>query len=127
MLGGVNLVSKFSKKDVLVYIDSEQIKQAFMNILQNAIEASNMGDTILVKVSQDTEKVYIEFKDEGSGVEAKHLNHIMEPFFTTKENSAGLGLSVSFKIIRDHGGDMFISSVINEGTTVKVSLPKLQQ
>ncbi|NLB89016.1 MAG: hypothetical protein GX790_07310 [Syntrophomonadaceae bacterium] len=86
-----------------------------------------MGDTVLVKVTQDAEKVYIEFRDEGSGVEAKHLSNVMEPFFTTKENSAGLGLSVSFKIIRDHGGDMFITSVINEGTTVKVSLPKIQQ
>lgn len=120
---GVNLIPCFSVKDAMVYIDSEQIKQAFMNILKNALEASKMGDSVLVKVTQDNERVYVEFKDEGSGVEAKHLSHVFEPFFTTKENSAGLGLSVSFKIIRDHGGDMFITSALNEGTTVRVSLP----
>lgn len=121
---GINIISEFSVKDAMVYIDNEQVKQAFMNILQNALEASEIGDTICIKVFEDFEKVFIKFTDEGSGVDSKHLNHIMEPFFTTKENNAGLGLSVSYKIIRDHGGEMCISSVINKGTTVKVSLPK---
>lgn len=122
---GVNIISEFSVKDAMVYIDNEQVKQAFMNILQNALEASQMGNTVFIKVTQDSEKVFIEFKDEGSGVDFRHLSYVMEPFFTTKENSVGLGLSVSYKIIRDHGGDMSITSLINKGTIVKVSLPKI--
>ncbi|HZK43124.1 MAG TPA: PAS domain S-box protein [Syntrophomonadaceae bacterium] len=125
---GINIVSEYLlKEDVYLYIDKEQIKQALINILQNALEASHMGDTILIKISQEDENVVIEFKDEGTGVEAEYINNIMEPFFTTKDENAGLGLSVSYKIIRDHGGDMIISSGVKEGTLVKVNIPKLSE
>ena len=110
-----------------MYIDPEQMKQACINIMQNALEASRIGDTVGVKINEDAKSVILEFWDKGRGVEAKNLTHIMEPFFTTKGNNSGLGLSVSYKIIRDHGGDMVITSEINRGTTVKVTLPKLAE
>ncbi len=124
---GINLTLELFTEEITVYIDPEQMKQACINIMQNALEASRIGDTVGVKINEDAKSVILEFWDKGRGVEAKNLTHIMEPFFTTKGNNSGLGLSVSYKIIRDHGGDMVITSEINRGTTVKVTLPKLAE
>lgn len=110
---------------IRVFGDEEKLTQVFMNILENALEASRQGDTVEVVTEIVDHCVWVKFTDQGCGIEDCIAPHIMEPFFTTKDSSPGLGLSVAYKIIQDHNGDLHIDSRVNEGTTVSVSLPLL--
>lgn len=120
--------------------DYNQIFQVFRNILTNSIEALPNGGNIKVtlqKVSpetlptkiQDYEKIYIEFmfKDDGLGIKKEHLSKVFEPFYTTKKDkeSLGLGLYSAYSIIKQHNGHIFIDSVENKGTEVKIYLPTI--
>ena len=104
--------------------DINHLKQVFINLLKNAIEAMPEGGEIGVKVlSSDSNKVIIQFIDQGIGIPEEILPKLGEPFYSLKEKGTGLGLTISFKIIKEHQGDLHILSRIGEGTTVIVSLP----
>ncbi|GGE06346.1 hypothetical protein GCM10011571_04340 [Marinithermofilum abyssi] len=109
-----------------VMADSELLKQVFLNLCKNAIEA--MGDggvlTIRIKVLKQTDKLAVEVQDTGPGIPAYAKEKIFDPFFTTKENGTGLGLSVCQRILQDIGGDIHVSSK-EMGTTFSVLLPHL--
>jgi two-component system NtrC family sensor kinase len=108
----------------IVRADFGQLRQAFVNILLNAVEASKRGDTLSVRsVSDPSGHVLISVKDTGVGIDEEHLNHILDPFFTTKEKGTGLGLSVVYGIVEGLGGTIDIQSRKGEGTTVRVRLP----
>lgn len=123
LLRKINLIREDAGKRCKVYVDQAQIEQALINILRNAVEASSSGSTIRVLTGREDNFIYIIFADEGEGIEADNLKRVMEPFFTTKDSNAGLGLSVSYKIIREHGGQIKVDSQLGKGTMVKVYLP----
>jgi len=111
-----------------VQIDREQIKQVFLNILLNAIEATPEKGRITVKTGSFVKPggepyVRIEFTDTGCGILPDHLEEIFNPFFTTKTAGSGLGLSISNQIVRDHRGYIDVKSQLNEGSSFFVNLP----
>ncbi|RMG02500.1 MAG: histidine kinase, partial [Nitrospirae bacterium] len=96
-------------------------------IILNAIQAVEKGGEVLVKTGKDQEgrRVFITVKDNGIGIPRENLKRIFEPFFTTKEpgEGTGLGLSVSYGIVKEHGGEIVVDSTEGEGSTFTVYLP----
>ena len=125
------------KKDVIIntklekipqtMLDEEQIKQVFLNILLNAIEAiSNKGTISVTTISiqkNGLEYVQAKIEDTGKGIPKKILERIFDPFFTTKEKGSGLGLSISHHIVQEHNGFIEVESKLGKGTAFFVNLP----
>jgi PAS domain S-box-containing protein len=107
----------------LVYCEENKLKQVFINILKNAIEAMTSGGHLQVDVKLSENKALILFSDEGPGIPKNHLAKIGQPFYTTKEKGTGLGLMISKSIIENHKGMMRIESELGQGTTVEITLP----
>jgi len=107
--------------------DEKQLKQVFINLIKNAIEAMPKGGRIEIRVQViEKQKMVVSIQDEGSGIKDENIINLGEPFFTTKADGNGLGLMVTNQIIKDHNGELNIDSKINKGTRVIVSLPILQ-
>ncbi len=106
-----------------------KINQVFLNVLMNAIQASPSGGLVAVEARKDESNpiggVVIEVRDAGCGIKPEHLPHIFDPFFTTKPvgQGTGLGLSVSYGIIRDHGGRIEVESEVGRGALFRIRLP----
>lgn len=113
------------KIDLQVYCDRAQIKQVLINIIKNAIEASNPSDKITLKLCQEETNIYIEIIDEGAGISDEILQKIDEPFFTTKETGTGLGLMITNQILKQHKGSLNIKKNKKRGSTFIVILPTL--
>jgi len=110
--------------------DGSQLEQVFLNIINNAISAMKGGGILTINAWPSEDMVHISFKDTGCGISRENLKKIFEPFFTTKKvgEGTGLGLSVSYGIVKKFGGDIQVESQTAEegkrsGTTFKVSLP----
>jgi signal transduction histidine kinase len=106
-----------------------QINQVLLNLLVNAAQSIEGRGHITLSTGHDGDDVWIKVADTGKGIEPQHLKRIFEPFFTTKPVGVGtgLGLSVSYSIVRRHGGSIEASSVLGEGTTFTVRLPVVGQ
>jgi two-component system, sporulation sensor kinase E len=110
-----------------IHCNEDQIKQVFINILNNAIDSMPDGGQIRIGLHQtDPGYLLIRFIDQGYGIPEDRLPRLGEPFYTTKEKGTGLGLMVTFKIIESHGGRIRIDSKLDEGTTVEIFLPCAQ-
>ncbi|MCS7163519.1 MAG: ATP-binding protein [Thermodesulfovibrio sp.] len=105
------------------YFDHHQLKQAVLNILVNALDATKEGDKITIKTEKSNGKIKITIKDSGTGIPEEIMDKIFEPFFTTKPTGSGLGLACVERIIRDHEGKINVRSKINEGTEFEIELP----
>ncbi len=109
--------------------DPHQLEQVFLNVLMNAVEAMPEGGTLTISagVRQREGSPFVEVRvaDTGVGIPPEHLPRIFDPFFTTKEvgRGTGLGLSVSYGIVRSHGGFIDVESAVGKGTAVAVALP----
>jgi len=103
----------------------EQLTQVFTNLILNAIQAMPKGGQLTVSSGQKNNKIIIEIADTGQGIPADKLKEIFEPFFSTKKEGLGLGLAITYKIIKDHGGEIEVESKAGEGTTFKLFLLKL--
>ncbi|MCB9689410.1 MAG: HAMP domain-containing histidine kinase [Alphaproteobacteria bacterium] len=106
-------------------VDARQIEQAVLNLVSNAIDATPAGGEVRVAVAEDPDGASIEVADTGSGIAAEHVAHLFEPFFTTKEvgRGTGLGLSVSYGIVREHGGRIEVDTDPGHGSTFRIVLP----
>jgi len=110
-------------------IDESQVEQVFVNMILNAAQAMDGTGTLTVStgVTSDGTWVYAKISDTGCGIPPEHLDKIFDPFFSTKEHQGtGLGLSVSYGIIRNHGGSIEVQSEVGSGTTFTIELPLLQ-
>ena len=107
----------------LAMVDGEQIKQALLNILKNAIESIENEGRVTVVSKLRGNSIWIEVTDTGKGVPEEMIQNLFDPFFTTKPDGTGLGLAVTKKIIIDHGGDIDVRSKLGLGTTFTVQLP----
>ncbi len=105
--------------------NAAKLQQVFMNLILNARDAMPQGGRLEIATEADIDSVSIRFRDTGSGIAPEHLAKIYDPFFTTKQigKGTGLGLAVSYGIIRDHGGDIHVQSQQGEGTLFQISLP----
>jgi len=114
-----------------VWIDREQMKQVFMNLILNAIQAMTKGGTISIstrphsknQAGQAGQFVQVEVRDNGLGIPEENLEHIFDPFFTNKDEGSGLGLSISHQIVQEHGGYITVESKIGAGTSFFVNIP----
>lgn len=106
-------------------IDAELMKQALINILQNAFEATEQNGTVKVESYKESTNAIITISDTGKGISEKNLKKIFDLYFTTKKDGNGLGLSITQKIISQHSGSIELSSKENIGTTFKIILPLL--
>ncbi|NRD79222.1 PAS domain S-box protein [Bacillus sp. BRMEA1] len=107
----------------LLLFDENQLKQVFINLLKNSIEAMPNGGNIILEVEATGQKsIQIRCIDQGIGIPKEHIEKIGQPFFTTKENGTGLGLMICMQIIQNHNGAIDFSCGGN-GTTVTVTLP----
>jgi signal transduction histidine kinase len=109
-----------------VSVDAEQIKQVLLNLAINSLQAMSEGGLLTFRTSEDENFCLIEVEDSGGGIDEKILPKIFEPFFTTREKGVGLGLSVAYKIVMQHGGKLSVTS--NRSNTVfSLQLPKNQR
>jgi len=121
----IKLVVQPPPAPVIIKADGEKLRQGFLNIIINALQASKPGGSVIIatKTYQDG-LCEIQFRDTGSGIDEKMKNRIFEPFFTTKPDGTGLGLAITKKIIESHGGTLLVESEAGHGTTVIVRLPQ---
>jgi signal transduction histidine kinase len=117
--------------------DSGQIEQSLTNLVMNAIQAMNDGGTVELTIDRtrtkppadpggpEAEYVRIQVRDEGSGIAPENVSRVFEPFFTTKDvgEGTGLGLAVTYGIVREHGGWIGVTSAVGKGTTFTAFLP----
>jgi signal transduction histidine kinase len=124
----IDIIKEYASDLLPTTIDREQMKQVFLNMLLNAIEATPENGKITVKtrsfVKPEGEPyIQIEITDTGRGIPAEYLEDIFTPFFTTKEKGSGLGLSISTQIVQDHKGYIDVESQVNKGSSFFVNLP----
>lgn len=103
--------------------NSSSVKQVFLNIAKNALEAMVDGGSLTLALGKDDASVWVEFKDNGPGIPPEHQVNIFKPFFTTKVGGTGLGLAISQRIIKSMGGEINFLSAPGAGTIVTVVLP----
>lgn len=122
-----NILLKFNLKEDLpeIFIDPAQIQQVILNTVKNSIDAMENNGILTINTYQIEGYVVLEIKDNGRGIAEEELEKVFDPFYSTKEvgRGAGLGISLSYQIIRNHKGEMSISSRLNSGTTVEIKLP----
>ncbi|UCD35462.1 MAG: sensor histidine kinase, partial [Nitrospiraceae bacterium] len=99
------------------------MERALVNLINNAIEASEGGRSVSVRGEADDQKVRISIRDYGSGMDKETLDNIFIPFYTKKSYGTGLGMAIAKKIIEGHKGAIHIESRVNAGTEVVVELP----
>ena len=120
---GIAIEKHYDSRVPPAMMDEAQIRQAFFNIIKNAIQAMPRGGVLRVSTSLRDSRVEVKFSDNGVGIPKDKLNKVFEPFYTTKEHGSGLGLMIVYKIIKDHAGTVELTSEEAKGTTVSVSLP----
>jgi two-component system NtrC family sensor kinase len=123
----VKLVQELEESLPLIEGHPSQLQQVFTNLILNAIQAMPEGGTLTVqgRKGEGSRTVEISFTDTGMGIAEENLDKVFEPFFTTKKvgHGTGLGLSVSYGLIKDHGGEIQVKSQMNQGATFTVILP----
>ncbi|WP_051620828.1 substrate-binding domain-containing protein [Paenibacillus sp. UNC451MF] len=123
ILTGVHIVTQFETALPPILCEENQLKQLFVNLLKNAIEAMPQEGNVYVDVAlASSTALCIQIKDEGHGIASEIIEKVGEPFFTTKEKGTGLGLMISHRIVEAHGGTMKIDSS-GSGTIVEIILP----
>lgn len=109
----------------LINGNANQIKQVFINLIKNAIEAIDCEGRIQLKLSNDQDQLFISLQDTGTGIPPHLLERIFEPFYTTKSKGTGLGMMITNKIITEHSGTITIHSQEQIGTEISITLPLL--
>ncbi len=124
-LEGYTLEKRFCGGELVILADGDQLRQVFTNIVVNGLQAMPAGGTLSVTTRADAARGVCEVMicDSGVGIPAENLGQIFNPFFTTRGDGTGLGLSVSYGIVRDHGGDIVVESSPGKGSCFRVTLP----
>ena len=120
----INIRMEAGVREPFVNGDVEQLKQAFFNIIGNAIDAVSENSEIRIITGIDTDHVFAQVVDQGTGIRKEDLPHVFEPYFTTKKEGHGIGMMIVHRIVRDHGGDVGIDSKQDAGTIVSLRFPR---
>ncbi|MBF0573593.1 MAG: PAS domain S-box protein [Desulfamplus sp.] len=116
----------FEEDMPMVYASKDQLRQVFLNMISNAMDAMPDGGKLKISTENHKTKVCIIISDTGTGIKEEHIEKIFDSFFTTKTDSVkgvGLGLSVCYGFVKDHGGDIQVTSRLGEGATFTICLP----
>ncbi|MBW1703014.1 MAG: PAS domain S-box protein [Deltaproteobacteria bacterium] len=121
----IRIISSFAEGLGMVYASKNQLRQVFLNMISNARDAMPEGGALTVTTRAEEDNVHIEVSDTGMGIRKENLNKIFDTFFTTKDSikDVGLGLSVCYGFIKEHGGDIKVKSEWGSGTTFTIILP----
>jgi two-component system, sporulation sensor kinase E len=101
----------------------DQFKQALLNLMLNSSQAMPQGGTLSVRTEANGTHIRIVVEDTGVGIGPAAQEKIFDPYFTTKEKGSGLGLTIVRRVVRDHGGEIKVSSEVNKGTRFEISIP----
>ena len=115
--------NKLSTESIQIKIDPELMKQALMNIVQNAIDAAGENGSVTINYYKTGELLYIVIEDNGAGIAEDQLKKIFDLYFTTKKEGNGLGLSIAQKIVNQHNGTIIVESKIKKGTKFIIKIP----
>lgn len=115
-----------NNKDFFVWNEGRKFEQFLINLMKNSIESMPNGGRLQINLTGCASVVQIDIKDEGIGMTQAQINRLGEPYFTTKSQGTGLGMMVSFKILKKMNGKMSVESEIGKGTSWKVSLPLIR-
>lgn len=105
-------------------VDQDQLKQAFFNIVKNASEAMKQGGLLKIRTGSDADWINVTFADTGGGMTQETMARVFEPYFTTKKGGSGLGLMITQRIIRAHGGEVVLESAPGQGLRLTLRLPR---
>ncbi len=119
----IDIKYNLQNKDICIQADPHRLRQVFMNLIINAVNAMPQGGSLIVSIDRRPGYVDVSIKDTGKGIARDTLNRIFEPFHTTNRGSMGLGLAISRRIVEQHGGNIDVESEIDMGTTFIVRLP----
>ncbi|WP_309123384.1 PAS domain S-box protein [Paenibacillus sp.] len=123
-LNDVSIEIDLPEEDVWIRCDENQLKQVVINMLKNSIEAMDRGGVVQLRVVRvHSTAVHIVIRDEGPGIPEDKIANLGQPFYTTKDKGTGLGLMISYNIIRNHQGHVSVRSSADEGTTFTITLP----
>ena len=123
---GVSLHTELPLSVAEISCDPEQIKQVLLNLVLNAVQASESGRGVQIRVQEAPERLLMEVCDEGLGIPSGEMDNIFDPFFTTKENGTGLGLAIASNIVAQHGGSLTAHRNNARGMTFRILLPRRQ-
>lgn len=124
---GITVDTDLTKTGPQILMDERYMKQAVLNILKNAISAMPDGGRLRVQTVQKGNELLLKISDTGVGIPDEHMDKIFEPYFTTKDFGSGLGLTLVYKILKEHMGDIEINSKVGEGTSITLSFPVPQK
>jgi two-component system, NtrC family, sensor kinase len=121
----VTLVTDLAPGDPIAQIDAGQIRQCLINLVRNAADAvtANNGGKVTLRTRTSGSRIEIAVIDDGVGIPPDLVPRLFDPFFSTKESGSGLGLALTQQIVRDHGGDLSVTSSVGRGTTFTLSVP----
>ncbi len=120
---GIEIEERYAPNLSHIPLDVGQMKQVFLNLLTNAIQAMPHGGTLTVTTARQKDYAVISIADTGEGIVPENLDRVFDPFFTTRPSGTGLGLSVSLGIVQQHGGRIQVASQVGQGSTFTVWLP----
>jgi nitrogen fixation/metabolism regulation signal transduction histidine kinase len=115
----------FEAGDFRLRGDAAKLQAALRNLLINAVESITRSGEVRLRLRREGDRLILEVRDTGPGMDAATLDKIFEPYFSTKPAGTGLGLPIARKVIEDHGGSIRLASAPGEGTTVTIELPAL--
>jgi signal transduction histidine kinase len=120
---GVEIVNRIVSSGAAILVDPEQVKQVLINILINAIQAQSGGGIITIQGSVEEGESIISIQDNGPGIALEQLDSVFDPFYTTKSQGAGLGLSISYQLVRNNGGRIWVTSEPGRGACFHIAFP----
>lgn len=123
ILKNIEIIAHLESEPISVFCEENQLKQVFINILKNALESMPTGGKINIHVQKTSDHAWIHIEDEGCGIPEESIPRLGDPFYSTKPDGTGLGLMVTYKIIKDHHGTIRIQSRPKQGTSVEILLP----
>lgn len=119
----IEVVRVFRDDFVICKLDQKKMKQVLLNLIRNSVEAMPNGGKLIIQTRKLGKKIEIDIEDTGIGIPDDMKRQLFKPFFTTKEKGIGLGLLHSKNVVEAHGGEVFLESKENEGTSIRITLP----
>jgi signal transduction histidine kinase len=120
---GVVIIDSLPADDLAISGDEKRLRQALLNVLLNAIQATDAGGSVTLTLSATAGKADFVVADTGAGIDRKDLAEVTRPFFTRRADGSGLGLHIVQSVVNDHGGTLNIESTPGKGTRVTMSFP----
>ncbi len=103
-----------------IWFDQSHLKQIFLNLMTNSLESIKQNGNISISIVKESKKWKINFSDDGSGIDEKHLSRIFEPFFTTKKDGTGLGLAICKKLCNENKAELKVENNSEKGLTFTI-------